>query len=87
MSVLSEGKKKRFWNEGYLVVESVVDSGMLKALRDDFAGWVEESCGHSEPYGDTLDGRPRFDLEPGHRADKPGLRRVNAPVRGVPGLL
>ena len=49
-------------------------------MQDDFAGWVEESRRHRQPYGDTLDGRPRFDLEAGHSAEKPGLRRVNAPV-------
>ena len=80
MAVLSEAQKEAFWRDGYLVVENAVDPDLLKALKGDFAGWVEDSRGHTEPYGDTLDGRPRFDLEPGHRADKPGLRRVNAPV-------
>jgi len=53
---------------------------LLRAMQDDFSSWVEESRDHSEPYGETINERPRFDLEPGHRADKPGLRRVNAPV-------
>ncbi|MDH3535857.1 MAG: phytanoyl-CoA dioxygenase family protein, partial [Gammaproteobacteria bacterium] len=33
-----------------------------------------------QAYGEIIDGRARFDLEPGHRADKPALRRVNAPT-------
>ena len=80
MAVLSKAQQEQFWKDGYLVVENVIDSEMLKAMRDDFAAWVEESRAYTQPYGDTLDGRPRFDLEPGHRAEKPGLRRVNAPV-------
>ena len=80
MAQLSEAQVAQFWQDGYLVVENAVEGDLLRALQGDFAGWVEESRGHSEAYGDTLDGRPRFDLEPGHRADKPGLRRVNAPV-------
>lgn len=63
-----------------MVVEDVVEPELLAAMKGDFAAWVEESRGHGEAYGDTLDGRPRFDLEPGHSAAKPGLRRVNAPV-------
>jgi ectoine hydroxylase-related dioxygenase (phytanoyl-CoA dioxygenase family) len=80
MQVLSEEQRQKFWAEGYLVVENVVDADMLKAMQDQFSEWVEESRGYGEPYGDTLDGRPRFDLEPGHTSEKPALRRVNAPV-------
>jgi hypothetical protein len=49
-------------------------------LRRQFADWVEESRAHDEAYGETVDGRARFDLEPGHSADKPALRRINAPT-------
>jgi len=77
---LSKAQKEEFLSDGYLVIEDVVDAQLLRAMKDDFSGWVEESRNHTEPYGETINGRPRFDLEPGHRADKPGLRRVNAPV-------
>ena len=80
MGVLSEAQKEKFWRDGYLVVESVVDAELLAGMKSDFADWVEESRTHTAAYGDTVDGRPRFDLEPGHSAEKPGLRRVNAPV-------
>ena len=43
------------------------------------AEWVEESRHHDSPYGTTIDGRPRFDLQPGHGAETPALRRVQAP--------
>jgi ectoine hydroxylase-related dioxygenase (phytanoyl-CoA dioxygenase family) len=34
----------------------------------------------TEPYGKTFDNRPRFDLEPGHSAERPALRRIASPV-------
>ena len=80
MMALTPEQRDAFWRDGFLVVEDAVDARQLKALQDDFAAWVEESRSHTAPYGETINGRPRFDLEPGHTADKPGLRRVNAPV-------
>ena len=80
MAVLTEDQKKFFWGSGYLVVENAVSDDLLARLQEDFSGWVEESRGHAEAYGETLDGRPRFDLEGGHNAEKPALRRVNAPI-------
>ncbi len=80
MPALTDAQKKFFWDNGYLLVENAVERPSLGSLQADFTAWVEESRGHDGPYGDTLDGRPRFDLEPGHSAEKPALRRVNAPV-------
>lgn len=80
MNTLSEQQQEQFWRDGFLVVENAVDNDLLSQLRHDFSTWVEESRRHNAPYGETINGRPRFDLEPGHTADKPGLRRVNAPV-------
>ena len=45
-----------------------------------FEEWVEESRSHDSPYGETFDGRPRFDIEPGHSTERPALRRVASPV-------
>jgi ectoine hydroxylase-related dioxygenase (phytanoyl-CoA dioxygenase family) len=78
--ILGREQRDTFWRAGYLVVQDVVDTHLVAALRDDFEGWVKESRQHSEPYGQTLDGRPRFDVQPGHSAAKPALRRVNSPV-------
>jgi ectoine hydroxylase-related dioxygenase (phytanoyl-CoA dioxygenase family) len=69
-----------FQSNGYLMVEDVVAPGLLARLREDFARWVDESRGHDSAYGQTIDGRPRFDLEPGHSAGRPGLRRVASPM-------
>ena len=62
-----------------ITLENAVTSGELAELRKVFTEWVEESKSHDSDYGETLDGRPRFDLEPGHSSDKPGLRRVQSP--------
>ena len=79
MSLLSQAQKDQFWNDGVIVVEDAVTPDQLSALRDAFEAWVEESREHSEDYGETLDGRARFDLQPGHSAQTPGLRRVQSP--------
>lgn len=80
MRVLKTDQAAFFESEGYLVLEDAVAPGLLARLQRDFAAWVEESRAHDAPYGETLNGGPRFDLEPGHSAAAPALRRVNAPV-------
>ena len=80
MTALTADQIKFFNNNGYLVVEDAVDAALLQKLRGDFSGWVAESKSHNEAYGTTINGRPRFDMEPGHSAESPALRRVNAPV-------
>lgn len=79
MAELTEVQKKQFWRDGVLVIEDAVSFEELGKLRSAFAEWVEESRGHESDYGETLDGRARFDLEPGHRAELPALRRVQSP--------
>ena len=79
MTLLSKGQKDQFWRDGFLVIEDAVDPVRLKSLRSVFSSWVEESRNHSQDYGTTLDGRPRFDLQPGHTKEVPGLRRVQSP--------
>lgn len=79
MTALTQHQKDQFWRDGYLLVDDAVTSRELQALRHVFAEWVEESRSHNTDYGETLDGRQRFDLEPGHRAERPALRRVQSP--------
>lgn len=80
MTVLSEAQKAAFERDGVLVVEDAVDAALLSRLRADFADWVSESAGYDAPYGETVDGRPRFDLQPGDGVRAPALRRVQAPT-------
>ena len=79
MALLTETQKDRFWRDGYLVIENAISEADLAALRSDFVAWVDESRDHRQDFGETLDGRARFDLEPGHSADAPALRRVQSP--------
>ena len=68
-----------FHTNGYLVVEEAVSPEQLQALRGDFGGWVDESRAHDQGWGETVNGKARFDVEKGHSADQPALRRINAP--------
>ena len=81
---LTQEQIDQFWRDGVLVVEDAVDAEQLDAMRRTFDGWIEESKKHDEGYGETVDGRPRFDLEHGHSAEKPALRRVNSPAEVSP---
>lgn len=80
MKVLTEEQRSFFWENGYLVIENAVTEQQLQTLRQDFDVWVEESRTQAKSYGVTIDGRARFDVEPGHSADEPALRRVSAPI-------
>jgi len=78
---LTHVQQDQFWSDGYLVVEGAVDNDTLAHLRAQMDAWAEESRKHTEPYGEpTVDGRPRFDLEENHSAERPALRRINNPA-------
>ena len=79
MAELTKAQIDQFWRDGVLLVEDAVTTEQLEDLRLVFSQWVEESCKHKEDYGETLDGRPRFDLQPGHTAEQPALRRIQSP--------
>jgi phytanoyl-CoA hydroxylase len=79
MAVLTFEQTDAFWRDGYLTVPDAVTPDQLAALRGQLRAWIEESRGHDAPWGSLIDGRPRFDLAPGHRATDPQLRRVSAP--------
>ncbi|MBB25250.1 MAG: restriction endonuclease subunit S [Geminicoccus sp.] len=77
--MLSNEQVDAFWRDGVIVAEDAVTPEQLAALRAVFDGWVDESRAHAEDYGETVDGRARFDLQPGHSPETPGLRRVQSP--------
>lgn len=78
-NILTKDQKEAFWRDGVLTVEDAVTDEQLSGLRTAFSQWIEESRSHQDDYGETLDGRPRFDLEPGHSTKMPALRRVQSP--------
>jgi len=77
--MLTQDQIDFFHETGYLVVPDAVTAAELAAIKEDFAVWVDESRSYSQSYGEMINGKPRFDTETGHNADKPLLRRVNAP--------
>lgn len=77
---LTEEQIDSYWRDGYLVLEHALLPRQVTGLVADFDAWKEESRSHTEAYGETMDGRARFDIEPGHSADAPALRRVASPV-------
>jgi ectoine hydroxylase-related dioxygenase (phytanoyl-CoA dioxygenase family) len=78
--MLTDAQVAFFNTKGYLVVEDVVTPDLLARLRRDFDGWVDQSREHAAAYGEMIDGRARFDVEPAHSAEKPCLRRVSSPI-------
>ncbi len=80
MTVLTQQQIDRFWSDGAITIENAVTPDQLATLRSDFSNWMTESREHDAAYGEALDGRPRFDLQPGHTSEKPALRRVQAPT-------
>jgi len=77
--MLNESQKSEFRENGVVVVESALSFDDLKPLRRQHQQWIEESRRHDGPFGEMLDGRPRFDVESGHSAETPALRRVASP--------
>ena len=78
--MLSEEQHRQFQEEGYLVARGVIDAGRLSALTGELDAWTAESRRHKSNYGETMDGKARFDLEAGHSAQTPKLRRVANPA-------
>ena len=80
MSLLTQDQMSTFRDTGCLLLHDAVTPGQLAAMRADMQAWVEESRLHAENYGETVNARPRFDLDPSHDPDHPALRRINAPI-------
>ena len=77
--MLTEAQQAEFWEHGVIVLESAYSEQDLEPLRAQHQRWIEESREHDAPFGEMLDGRPRFDVEPVHSAAAPALRRVASP--------
>ena len=74
--MLNQTQIDQFHKDGFLVVENVLSQDELSGLRAQLESWVDESRDYTEAYGETIDGRSRFDVDPSdHSADHPALRR------------
>ena len=75
--VLSQKQRESYFEKGYLLVERAVPMDWLERLRAVTAEMVERS--RSQTASDAI-----FDLEPGHTAERPRLRRLSSPVEQHP---
>ena len=78
--MLTKEQVKTYVRDGFVIVPKVISSDKLQAMRDELNKWIEESKNYKDNYGDTPNGKARFDLEGGHCAENPKLRRVANPA-------
>ena len=70
-----------FKNDGYVVMDNAITADQLAALNAQLRHWVDESRQHDSNFGEIMDGRPRFDVEPRtHSPETPALRRISSPI-------
>ncbi len=79
MTRLTRAEIETFWSQGYVVASGGATAEQIAAMKTEVAAWVEESRGQPSNYGETVNGKARFDLEAGHSAASPRLRRVSNP--------
>ena len=72
-TVLSDEQRRSYFEDGYLLLDRIVPDDWLERLREVTAGFVEQSRALTK--SDAI-----FDLEPGHTAEEPRLRRLTSPV-------
>jgi ectoine hydroxylase-related dioxygenase (phytanoyl-CoA dioxygenase family) len=80
MTTLTRQQIEQFREEGYVVAQAGVTPRQLASLNEQLDAWIEESRLHAKNFGETIDGKARFDLEATHSQDAPRLRRINTPV-------
>lgn len=79
--MLNQDQIQKFHQDGYLVIENVIPEQQLLELRKQLEDWIQESREHDQPWGTTMDGRARFDIDTSdHSYDHPALRRVSSPT-------
>lgn len=71
--ILSQKQREYYFENGYLLLESFITGDRLARIQETVAGIVEKS--REVAVSDKM-----FDVEPGHTADAPRLRRLNEPV-------
>ncbi len=79
-AMLGEDQIRQFREDGYVLARGLLDAARIARLTGELDAWIEESRAHGANYGETMDGKARFDLEAGHSADHPKLRRVANPA-------
>lgn len=71
--ILSAEQREFYFENGYLLLEGLISQDWLDRLRETTAEMIERSR-------EVTESGSIFDLEPGHCAEAPRLRRVSSPV-------
>ena len=71
--VLERAQRQAYFETGYLLLPGFIDQQWLHRIREVSTGFVEQSRAVSESDA-------KFDVESGHTADTPKLRRLSFPV-------
>ena len=70
-----------FNRDGFVMMKDAISKTQLEAMRSTLNYWVDDSRNFSGNFGEQMDGRPRFDVEPNtHSKSNPALRRVASPI-------
>jgi len=77
---LTDSQIQQYQDQGFLLLENALPSETVTDIAGEFSQWVEQSREYNAAYGTQQDGRPRFDLEPGHSRGYPALRRIASPL-------
>ena len=72
VKTITQEQRDAYFKDGYLMIEKAISEEWLKKLREAAEGFVERS--RSVTVADKV-----FDIEPGHSAENPRLRRVSSP--------
>ena len=72
-NVLSQRQREAYFESGYLLLEGIIPAGVIERLRHVTAEKVEETRGLTK--SDAV-----WDLEAGHTAIRPKLRRLSSPA-------
>jgi ectoine hydroxylase-related dioxygenase (phytanoyl-CoA dioxygenase family) len=78
--MLTKAQVETYTRDGFVIIPKAISSDKLQAMRDELDKWIEESKSYKDNYGKTPNGKARFDLEKGHCAENPKLRRVANPA-------
>ena len=70
---LSQQQRETYFRDGYLVLQDFVSDEWMERLWDTTNKFIDESRSYTQSDS-------KFDLEPGHNADEPRLRRLTSPV-------
>lgn len=77
--MLTEAQTNEYRENGYVVVRGAISKAQISALVGELDGWIEKSRLPNKNWGSLPNGKSIFDLEAGHTAQSPRLRRVGNP--------